>query len=62
MFTDSFGCVADVRRDVAAAYGDDIAPAGHAVVRVEPGGEAFRVFALSASDESMSVLYERRFA
>ena len=56
-----FGCIADARRDVAAAYGDDVAPAGHAVVRVEPEGEAFRVFTLSASDESMSVLYERCF-
>ena len=29
--------------------------------RVAPGGDAFRVFVLSAADESMTVLYERAF-
>ena len=56
-----FGCIADSHRAVAAAYGGDIAPAGHAVVRVAPGGDEFRVFTLSADDETMTVLYERRF-
>ena len=57
-----FGCVADSQRAVAAAYGADIAPAGHAVVRVAPGGDEFSVFTLSAEDESMTVLSERSFA
>jgi hypothetical protein len=56
-----FGHIADSHRDVAAAYGGDIAPAGHAVVRVAPGGATFSVFTLSAEDESMTVLSERTF-
>ena len=56
-----FGCIADSRRGVAAAYGGDIAPAGHAVVRVAPGGGEFSVFTLSAADETMTVLSERAF-
>ena len=39
----------------------DVAPGGHAVVRVAPGGDAFRVLTLSADDESMTVLGERHF-
>ena len=57
-----FGHVAECRRDVALAYGGDIAPAGHAVVRVAPGGDTFRVFTLSAVDERMTILSERTFA
>ena len=56
-----FGCIADSCRGVAAKYGGDIAPAGHAVVRVAPGGGEFRVFTLSAADEMMTVLFERTF-
>ena len=56
-----FGAIADVRRDTAVAYGNDIAPAGHAVVRVAPGGDTFRLMVLSALDESMTVLYDRDF-
>ena len=56
-----FGYIADGMRDVAAAYGDDIAPAGHAVVRVAPGGSTYEVFSVSAADESMRVLARRRF-
>ena len=56
-----FGHVADCRRDVVARYGADIAPAGHAVVKVAPGGDAFRVFTLDAHDEEMRILYVRDF-
>ena len=57
-----FGCVADCRKDVAAAYGADIPPVqGHTVVKVAPGGDTFRVFVLDAADESMRVTYEREF-
>ena len=34
---------------------------GHVVVRVAPGGETFRVFVLTAEDESMRILSEREF-
>ena len=57
-----FGEIAKSRRETAAVYGDDIAPAGHAVVRVAPGGGSFRVFTLSSSDETMTILGERIFS
>lgn len=57
-----FGHIADSVRDVAAAYGDDIPPAqGHTLVKVAPGGDTYRVFVIDASDESMRVLYSRKF-
>jgi hypothetical protein len=57
-----FGYIAGCVRDVAAAYGADIPPfQGHTVVKVAPGGDSYRVFVLDASDESMRVLYSRRF-
>ena len=56
-----FGYVAEKVKDVAAAYGADIAPAGHAVVKVAPGGERFDVYSVDASDESMRVLARRSF-
>ena len=56
-----FGYVAEKVRDVAAAYGADIAPAGHAVVKVAPGGATFDVYSVAASDESMRVLARRSF-
>ena len=56
-----FGYVADRVKDVVAAYGDDIAPGGHAVVKVAPGGATYEVFTLSAEDESMRIVAERKF-
>jgi hypothetical protein len=56
-----FGDIASSHRSVAQAYGSDIPPPGHAVVRVAPGGDAFRVFTLSTHDESMTVLFEWQF-
>lgn len=56
-----FGYIAEKVRDVVAAYGADIAPAGHAVVRVAPGGNAYDIFILDAADESMRVLWHRTF-
>ena len=56
-----FGHVADGVKDVAAAYGDAVAPAGHAVVKVAPGGDTFTVFVTSAADERDRVIYRRDF-
>ena len=53
--------IAMTRRSVVAAHADDVAPGGHAVVRVAPGGDTFRVLTLSADDEDMTVLSERHF-
>ena len=56
-----FGCIADGVKGVAAAYGDDIMPPGHAVVKVAPGGETFELSTLDASDEGMRVLASASF-
>ena len=56
-----FGGIADSVKDVAAAYGEDVVPPGHAVVKVAPDGDTFRVFVLDTADESMRVIYERGF-
>ena len=36
--------------------------AGHAVVKVAPGGENYRVMVLSAADERMRIVSERAYA
>ena len=56
-----FGYVADKVKDVAATYGGDIAPSGHTVVKVAPGGASYEVFTLDATDESMRILARRSF-
>ncbi len=40
---------------------DDIAPEGHAVVKVAPGGFWYRLYTLSAKDESMRIVGMRDF-
>ena len=56
------GDVADSVRGVVESYGDDIPPVqGHTVIKVAPGGDTYRVFVVDASDESMRVMYSRRF-
>ena len=44
------------------AWWRDVAPAGHVVVRVAPGGASYRIFVLDDTDESMRVkaVYEGR--
>ena len=44
------------------AWWRDVAPAGHVVVRVAPGGASYRIFVLDDADESMRVkaVYEGR--
>ena len=56
-----FGHIADSVKNVAARYAHDLMPAGHAVVKVAPGGGAYNLFILDAHDESMRVLGERSF-
>ncbi|MDD2455092.1 MAG: MBL fold metallo-hydrolase [Kiritimatiellae bacterium] len=56
-----FGYIADKVKEVAAAYDRDLAPGGHAVVKVAPGGGTFKVYTLNAADESMAVLACFRF-
>ena len=56
-----FGYIAETAKSAAEAHGADVAPAGHAVVRVAPGGAKFEVFSLDATDEAMRVLGHRQF-
>jgi hypothetical protein len=56
-----FGHISDKVRAVAAKYAADLMPAGHAVVKVAPGGAAYTLYTLDASDESMRILGERSF-
>ncbi len=56
-----FGYIADKVRSVAARYAHDLMPAGHAVVKVAPGGGAYHLFILDAHDESMRIIGERSF-
>ena len=39
----------------------DIAPEGHAVIKVNPGGFAYRLYTLTAEDESMGVVGTKDF-
>ena len=56
-----FGYIAEKVKAVAERYSRDLAPAGHAVVKVAPGGGAYSLFVLDAHDESMRILCERSF-
>ena len=56
-----FGYVAETVKDVAKVYGNDIAPAGHAVVKVAPGGANYKVYTLDATTEDGQVLACREF-
>lgn len=54
-----FGCVPEEKRRAYAGrdFMKDVASAsGHLVVKVPPGGGTFRIFVLTADDESMTVL------
>ena len=50
-----FGYHSPAVRDVVARYARGLAPAGHVVVKVPPGGRTYAVSILDASDESMRV-------
>ena len=56
-----FGHIADKVNSLAARYAQDLMPAGHAVVKVAPGGAAYTLYALDAHDESMRILGARSF-
>ena len=56
-----YGYIADKVKELAARYAKDLAPAGHAVVKVLPGGGAYRLYNLDASNEDMRVLAVRTF-
>ena len=46
---------------MAAKYAADLMPAGHAVIKVAPGGGVYTLFILDAHDESIRILGERSF-
>ena len=39
----------------------DLAPEGHAVVKVAPGGFAYRLYTLTTEDESMRIVAKKDF-
>ena len=50
-----------MRQFVQNGLADFLAPAGHAVVKVNPGGFAFRLYTLTSQDESMRIVGIRDF-
>ena len=59
-----FGNLPEIRRTHYAdrPFMKDVLPVqGHSVFKVAPGGRTFDAFVLSDMDESMKVLYRRRF-
>ena len=51
------------RREYAGRpfMGDFLPHQGHTVVKVAPGGESWEFFVVSAEDESMKVLFNKKF-
>ncbi len=59
----AYGAIPAFRKRQFAQHGLDsfLAPEGHAVVKVNPGGFAFRLYTLTAKDESMRIVGTRDF-
>ena len=59
----AYGSIPEFRKRQFAQAGLDgfLAPEGHAVVKVNPGGFAFRLYTLTAKDESMRIVGVRDF-
>ena len=62
--TVAYGAIPDFRMREFREKGLDgfLAPPGHAVVKVAPGGQAFQLYTLSTADESMTVVSVRNFS
>ena len=59
-----FGDMPEMRRTHYAdrPFMKDVVPVqGHSVFKVAPGGKTFDAFVLTNADESMRILYSRRF-
>ena len=61
--TIAYGSIPKFKREAYAARGlfADAAPEGHAVVKVAPGGFWYRLYTLSAADESMRIVGKKDF-
>ena len=59
----AYGSIPEFKKRQFRQYGllGSLAPEGHAVVKVNPGGFAFRLYTLSAKDESMKIVGVRDF-
>ena len=59
----AFGCIPEFKKKAYASRGllDSVAPEGHAVVKVAPGGFWYRLYTLTAKDESMRIVGCRDF-
>ena len=59
----AYGYIPDFKKGAYAdrAFMRDIAPEGHAVIKVNPGGFAYRLYTLTTEDESMRVVGTKDF-
>ena len=59
----AFGCIPEFKKKAYADRGflDSVAPEGHAVVKVAPGGFWYRLYTLTTADESMRIVGMRDF-
>ena len=59
----AYGHIPDFKKGAYAdrAFMRDIAPEGHAVIKVNPGGFAYRLYTLTTEDESMRVVGTKDF-
>ncbi len=59
----AYGSIPEFKMRQFRQYGltGSLAAEGHAVVKVNPGGFAFRLYTLSAKDESMRIVGVRDF-
>lgn len=61
--TIAYGHIPDFKKGAYAGkpFMRDVAPEGHAVIKVNPGGFAYRLYTLSAKDESMRIVATKDF-
>lgn len=61
--TIAYGCIPEFKKGAYAdrAFMRDIAPEGHAVIKVNPGGFAYRLYTLTTEDESMRIVGTKDF-
>jgi hypothetical protein len=61
--TIAYGAIPPFKKGAYAgcAFMKDVAPEGHAVIKINPGGFAYRLYTLSSADESMRIIGTRDF-
>ena len=54
--------IPDAKKSEFKDFMRDVAPEGHAVVKVQPGGSAYRLYTLTAADESLRIIATKDFS